>query len=98
MVDIERAKAIASQKFPYQSGAFYGNCSGLNIGVGLIYDNIPYSIFDRNEKLFDTVAGLVYILSHECDVDEDNPRFFNDDGQICPINHYIVCGRIWKWD
>ena len=61
----------------------------MDLGVGLIYDEIPYAIFDKTEKLFDTVSGLVYVLSHECDVDPNNPQFFNDYVLICPIIDYI---------
>ena len=89
MVDIGAATEIAREKFRYKTGAFYGSHSGLDLGVGLIYDQIPYAIFDKAEKLFDTVSGLVYVLSHECDVDPNNPRFFNDYVLICPIIDYL---------
>jgi hypothetical protein len=42
---------------PTETGAFYGSHSGLDLGVGLIYDEIPYAIFDKSEKLFDTVSA-----------------------------------------
>jgi hypothetical protein len=89
MVDIGVATEIAREKFLYKTGAFYGSHSGLDLGVGLIYNEIPYAIFDKAEKLFDTVSGLVYVLSHECDVDQNNPRFFNDYVLICPIIDYL---------
>ena len=89
MVNIGAAKEIAREKFRYKTGAFYGSYARLDLGVGLIYDEIPYAIFDKTEKLFDTVSGLVYVLSHECDVDQNNPRFLNDYVLICPIIDYL---------
>ncbi len=85
MPDIKKAINTALSRFCYDAGKFYGDSSRLDLGVGLIYDQIPYAIFDKDEKLFDTAIGLVYVLSHECDVDRNNPRFFNDYVLICPI-------------
>lgn len=82
MIDL---KKVTSENFKYNSGAFYGHTEGLALGVGLIYDNISFAVFDNDAKLYDTADGLVYVLSHECDVDQNNPRFFNDYVLICPI-------------
>jgi hypothetical protein len=82
MIDLEK---LIKDNFKYNCGAFYGHVAGLDLGVGLIYDNIPFAVFDKDEKLYDTASGLVYILSHECDVDQNNPRFFNDYILTCPI-------------
>lgn len=32
-----------------------------------------------------TVSGLVYILTHECDIESENQRQFNEDVLIVPI-------------
>jgi hypothetical protein len=82
MIDLAK---VTSNYFRYDTGAFYGQTAGLDLGVGLIYDNIPFATFDTNEQLYDTAIGLVYVLSHECDVDQENSRFLNDDVLICPI-------------
>jgi hypothetical protein len=84
-LNTQQAAKIAGDKFRYQAGKFYGSTEGLGLGVGLIYDGISYASFDEEENLFDTLAGLVYVLSHECDIDQNNPRFFNDYVLICPI-------------
>ena len=78
MSAITKAANLAGSNFPYKSGAFYGNCDGLALGVGLLYDSVRYPLFDADSRLFDTVAGLVYVLTHECDVDLNNPRIFNE--------------------
>jgi hypothetical protein len=56
--------------------------------VGLIYDGVHFPLFDEAEKVFDTAEGLVYVLTHECDVDEANERHFNEYVLICPINRF----------
>jgi hypothetical protein len=85
MFDKAHAARLAGEKFAYQTGRFYGSTKDLGLGVGLIYDGILFPVFDEVEKLFDTAVGLVYVLSHECDVDRNNIRFFNDYVLMCPI-------------
>ena len=89
MVDIARATKLAIDSFPFNQGAFYGSAAGLATGVGLILDGVAYPLFDENEQLFDTVAGVVYVLTHECDLDAANNRSFNEYALICPI----ICFR-----
>ena len=84
-LDTIQATKIANDNFCYQAGRFYGSTSGLGLGVGLIYDGVSFPSFDEKQKLFDTLAGLVYVLSHECDVDQGNNRVFNDYVLVCPI-------------
>lgn len=83
MIDIAALAKVAVDKFPYQIGAFYGTSAGLAVGVGLVVDGITFPMFDEEEELFDTVKGLVYVLTHECDL--DNERAFNDYVLVCPI-------------
>ena len=85
MVDLNNIAKVAQETFKYATGAFYGHVGLRSLGVGLIYDGIRYAIFDEQEKLFDTVSGLVYVLTHECDIDADNQRAFNNYVLICPI-------------
>ena len=89
MVDIARASTLAIERFPYNAGAFYGGAAGLALGVGLVFSNVNYPLFDENERLFDTVSGAVYVLTHECDLDAANERAFNEYALICPI----ICFR-----
>jgi hypothetical protein len=80
MIDIAALAKVAVDKFPYQIGAFYGTSAGLAVGVGLVVDGITFPLF---EELFDTAKGLVYVLTHECDL--DNERAFNDYVLMCPV-------------
>ena len=83
MLDIAALAKVAVDKFPYQIGAFYGTSAGLALGVGLVVDGITFPLFDEEEALFDTAKGLVCVLTHECDL--DNERAFNDYVLVCPI-------------
>ena len=83
MVDIVALAQLAVDKFPYQIGAFYGTSSGMALGVGLVVSDVTFPLFDEEEGLYDTVKGLVYVLTHECDL--DNERAFNDYLLVCPI-------------
>ena len=64
---------------------FYGSRDDLQIGTGLIFDGILFPIFDESSQRFQTAQGLVLVLTHECDVDQSNDRFFNDSVLVCPI-------------
>jgi len=39
----------------------------------------------RTETRFETGVGLGLVLTHECDADQQNERFFNDLVLVCPI-------------
>lgn len=66
-------------------GRFYASGENIALGRGKLYDTIVYPIFDSHKGVFLTVEGLGYVLTHECDVDENNNRLFNTDVLICPI-------------
>jgi hypothetical protein len=51
----------------------------------LIYASIAYPIYVDERDEFETIEGIVYVLSHECDVAVENPKAFNDDILICPL-------------
>ncbi|HEV7344248.1 MAG TPA: hypothetical protein VGN60_01260 [Devosia sp.] len=93
MADIgDRALQIASSKMGARWGRFYGDADGLALGVGTIYADVRYAMEAEEPGFFDAVEGLVYVLTHECDVDQDNARQFNDRVLICPIiplEHYV---------
>jgi hypothetical protein len=90
MPDFSKAKEIAVASFRYQPGAFYGNAGGRALGVGLMYDSVIYPLLNEEESVYDTVEGPVYVLTHECDVDAENDRAFNEYVLICPITPFDV--------
>jgi hypothetical protein len=84
-MDIQKAYKILSDKSLANLSKFYGNHTHLGIGAGLIYDGIRYPVFNPENNLFQTRRGKALILTHECDIAQDNPRPFNQDVLICPI-------------
>lgn len=85
MLDPANAAANALQNSSLTSGAFYGSAANLSLGMGLIYHDIRFPNFNIEDRLFDTVAGTVCVLTHECDIDPANNRHFNDCVLVCPI-------------
>jgi hypothetical protein len=84
-MDVEEYKELALSNFDSNPGAFYGTAAGLSLGAGLIYRGVIFPLFNREARLFDTVQGFAYVLTHECDVDQNNDRHFNDLVVVCPL-------------
>jgi hypothetical protein len=66
-------------------GKFYGPAEGLDLGAGLVLNGVGYPLYSTEEREFTVVEGLVYVLSHECDIDPANERPYSDKAVICPI-------------
>jgi hypothetical protein len=66
-------------------GRFYGQHEGLSVGAGLLFEGVRYPACNIDTNLFQTRRGLVYVLTHECDVSQDNVRPYNEELLICPI-------------
>lgn len=67
------------------AGSFFGSPDEIELGAGLIFENVRYPRYVPDSEVFATVEGLIYIVSHECDVNINNNRPFNDDIAIVPI-------------
>jgi hypothetical protein len=85
MADVAKAARLALDCFRFNAAAFYGSGQGRGLGVGLIYDGVSFPLFNLDHDLFDTASGVVYVLTHECDVDAANERNFNEKVLICPV-------------
>lgn len=83
---VQRFSVLAQQSFTLSIvSRFYGSANDLSLGVGLVVDGILFPLFDEEAQRFQTAQGLVMVLSHECDVDQSNERYFNDSILVCPI-------------
>jgi len=82
---VDEAYAILRGHSPIDVGKFYQSTANLGLGAGLLYGGIRYPLFNLDDQLFDTVEGLVFVLTHECDVDPKNVRPFGDYLVFCPI-------------
>ena len=81
----DRAYAQLLATYRYDRGRFYGSAEGLDLGVGLVYRNAVFPTFNEEARAYDTLAGYAYIMSHECDVDQNNQRHFNDEVLAIPV-------------
>jgi hypothetical protein len=85
-MQLEEYSQLALKHFSFERpGAFYGAAAGRSLGAGLIYSGIIFPLYNLDTGAFDTVEGTVYILTHECDVDQENVRQFNDLVVVCPL-------------
>lgn len=84
-MSVEEAYRLISRALPYSEGAFYGSAHGIAIGAGLLYNGVKYPLFDTALTRYRTVRGPVYVVTHECDVEQENTRPFNDSVLVCPI-------------
>lgn len=85
MLTITEAHTIVSQHLTIDPGKFYGNSAQLSLGVGKLYSGVRFPKYDESDQIFDTVEGLVYVASHECDTAQENVRAFNSYVLICPV-------------
>jgi hypothetical protein len=84
---------LALENFDFANpGAFYGAARERSLGAGLVYAGVVFPLFNEERGDFDTVRGLAYVVTHECDVDQSNNRHFSDLVVICPLIplHVIV--------
>jgi hypothetical protein len=85
-VEVDDYLKLALENFNFANpGAFYGPVGERSLGAGLLYADVAFPLFNDERGDFDTVQGLAYVVTHECDVDQDNVRHFNDLVIICPL-------------
>ncbi len=84
-MEIEEAYAHLRQHLSLDVGRFFSPGAQLSLGVGKIYSGIRLPVYDQDRNIFLTATGMVYVLTHECDVDQKNKRPYNTEVLICPI-------------
>lgn len=84
-MDVAQAHSIVSAAARDDAGTFYGPPAGLALGAGLILSNVEFPSYQPDEDRFVVWAGPVLVLSHECDLDQDNQRLLNDLALVCPV-------------
>ncbi|MFZ2170656.1 MAG: hypothetical protein WAW61_13595 [Methylococcaceae bacterium] len=84
-MQIDEAYAHLKRTLKIDTGKFYSPGEHVALGVGKIYKNIRYPVYDEEENIFNTASGLVFVLTHECDIDGNNNRLFNTEILINPI-------------
>lgn len=84
-MELARAREIIEANAQDDSGSFYGSHADMSLGMGLLIDKVEFPIFNEETDKFSVQAGLVYVLSHECDLDPKNSRFLNGIALVCPV-------------
>lgn len=84
-MELSAAREILIEKADTDYGKYYSTGTDLDLGAGQIYTTIRYPLFDSRSAHFDTVEGIVYVVTHECDIDQRNRRPFNDLLLVLPI-------------
>lgn len=84
-MDVAQAHTIVAAAARDDAGTFYGPSAALALGAGLILSNVEFPAYQPDEDRFIVWAGPVLVLSHECDLDQDNQRLLNDLALICPV-------------
>lgn len=69
----------------YKRDQFYGAAHGMALGTGIIVTNVAIPVFLPDVDAYGTGRGAALILTHECDIDPENIRPFNDKALIAPI-------------
>lgn len=85
-LSIEEAEQFVFSRTMEITGRFYGAAgSDLALGAGLIYAGVRYPLYNPERNVFRTVAGIVLVLTHECDIEPSNDRTLNSDVLIVPL-------------
>lgn len=64
---------------------FYGPAFRLPLGAGILLRDCPLPVPDDTGPAYRTGLGHALVLTHECDIDPDNDRSFNDSVLVLPI-------------
>jgi len=84
-VQYPNALEFCLKHFESDPGRFYGPAAKLPLGAGVLVRDCVIAMPDLEETRFQTGVGLALVLTHECDIDQHNERFFNDLLLVCPI-------------
>lgn len=84
-MEVRDAYRIVEELALDDPGIFYGNAADLALGAGLILAPVDFPSYSPVEDRFVVWGGPVLVLSHECDLDQDNKHLLNDLALVCPI-------------
>lgn len=64
---------------------FYGGAEQLSLGTGVIIGEIPLPFFNVNASSYQIRETVALILTHECDISQENKRPNNSDVMLAPL-------------
>lgn len=82
---VKEALTYLQANLVLEEGRFFGPVGTASLGVGLIAQGVLTPIYDCDATRYRTFEAAVYLLSHECDLAQENVRPFNDHALVCPI-------------
>lgn len=86
LIDPSKLASKCDELLPLaKSGQFYGPAHGMAIGSGVIVSSIPMPVYLPDQEAYATGKGAALVLTHECDIDPDNIRPFNDKALVAPL-------------
>jgi hypothetical protein len=85
ILEVREAFELAAAYNRPDGDRFYGPIGDAAIGAGLVLTNVEYPTYLRDEEGFGRLKGAVLVLTHECDLDQENERVLNDVALVCPI-------------
>ena len=85
LMEVAEAHRIIEDVALDDPGIFYGNTNDLPPGAGLILSPVDFPAYQPDDDRFVVWGGPILILSHECDLDQDNQRLLNDLALVCPV-------------
>jgi hypothetical protein len=68
-----------------KKGQFYGPPNAMGLGSGVIVASVAQPVFLPDDDAYGTGRGAALILTHECDIDPNNIRQFNDKALVAPL-------------
>lgn len=79
------ALEVCLRHFESDPARFYGPAATLPLGAGVLLRDCVIALPHPAETRFETGVGLALVLTHECDIDQQNERVFNDLLLVCPV-------------
>jgi hypothetical protein len=89
---VEEAFHYVTGRLTYAPASFYGSPDKLSLGTGLLFNGVDYPSYSIDHDGYLTLEGKVWVITHECDIDQKNKRPFNDHVLVCPIidfGHFV---------
>jgi hypothetical protein len=83
---VDEAEQFVFEITQRTSGQYYGPVdAALGLGLGVFYERVFVPVFEPVRRIFQTVETSVLVVTHECDIDQENQRLFNTDVLILPL-------------
>lgn len=87
----ELVSITKKHRYYAKRGAFFSSASGRPLGAGILLEKCRLPYLDPGTQRFRTARGLACVITHECDIDQNNERSFNDKLIVLPIIDF----KIW---